>query len=142
MAKDFYHDVVRLALEKEGWQITHDPYEIKGEAIGLFDSSMKIDLGAEKMLAAERENEKIAVEIKTLNSQSLINELHTVVGQYLNYQIGLDIQEPNRVLYLAIPLIAYNRLENQLLFKKIIQKTAMKLIIYDLSTNEICLWLN
>jgi XisH protein len=29
MAKDFYHDNVRQALEKDGWHITHDPYKAK-----------------------------------------------------------------------------------------------------------------
>jgi hypothetical protein len=28
MAKDLFHDVVRRALEKEGWTITHDPYSV------------------------------------------------------------------------------------------------------------------
>ncbi|MFN7379867.1 MAG: element excision factor XisH family protein [Pseudanabaena sp.] len=26
-ARDLFHQVVRHALEKENWQITHDPYE-------------------------------------------------------------------------------------------------------------------
>ncbi len=26
MAKDFYHDNARLALEKDGWKITDDPF--------------------------------------------------------------------------------------------------------------------
>ncbi len=29
MAKDFYHENVRKALEKDGWRITHDPYHIE-----------------------------------------------------------------------------------------------------------------
>ncbi len=28
MAKDRFHNVVRTALEKEGWVITDDPYEL------------------------------------------------------------------------------------------------------------------
>jgi len=27
-AKDLFHDAVRACLEKEGWQITEDPYII------------------------------------------------------------------------------------------------------------------
>lgn len=26
MAKDIYHQTVKIALEKEGWIITHDPF--------------------------------------------------------------------------------------------------------------------
>jgi hypothetical protein len=29
MAKDIFHEIVKMALEKEGWLITHDPLHIK-----------------------------------------------------------------------------------------------------------------
>jgi hypothetical protein len=39
---------------------------------------MEIDLGAERLLAVEREGEKIAVEVKSLlTSASAISEFHT-----------------------------------------------------------------
>ena len=28
MAKDKYHELVKQALENDGWLITHDPYKI------------------------------------------------------------------------------------------------------------------
>jgi len=59
-ARDFYHDIVRNALVKDGWTITHDPYPLK---LGRKDSL--IDWGAEKIIAAERGNDKTAVEIKS-----------------------------------------------------------------------------
>ncbi len=31
MAKDRFHDVVKIALEKEGWKITHDPLNEIGD---------------------------------------------------------------------------------------------------------------
>lgn len=55
-AKDKFHDVVKIALEKDGWQITDDPLSI---SVGGVD--MLIDLGAERLLAAERQGEKVAV---------------------------------------------------------------------------------
>jgi hypothetical protein len=60
MAKDVFHNSVKAALQKEGWTITHDPYEL---AVGGVE--MYIDLGAEQLLGAEREGVKIAVEIKS-----------------------------------------------------------------------------
>ena len=62
MAKDIFHDAVVVALQNEGWTITHDPYTISpGEGI-----EYKVDLGAERIIVgAERGNEKIAVEIKS-----------------------------------------------------------------------------
>ncbi|MEM7370338.1 MAG: element excision factor XisH family protein [Bacteroidota bacterium] len=44
-AKDFYHEDVRVALENEGWEITHDPYRIEYE-----EGKVAIDLGATNML--------------------------------------------------------------------------------------------
>ena len=72
MAKDKFHAVVRLALEKEGWQVTDDPYEINVDGVDF-----EIDLAAEQVLAATRNNQKIAVEIKSFISPSNISDFHT-----------------------------------------------------------------
>jgi hypothetical protein len=61
MARDSFHLTVRKALEKDGWSITHDPYELE---IGGPD--YEIDLGAEKIFAAQKGPKKIAVEVKFL----------------------------------------------------------------------------
>ena len=56
MAKDIFHDAVKTALQKDGWQITHDPYRLR---YGIAD--VYIDLAAEDAIAAEKEGRKIAV---------------------------------------------------------------------------------
>lgn len=79
--KDQFHEAVKHALEKDGWLITHDPFTIQiSEAVKL-----KIDLGAESTIAAQRDLEKIAIEIKSFISDSDISEFHAALGQYLNY---------------------------------------------------------
>ena len=99
-----FHHVVKAALIKDGWNITHDPLIIK---VGGVD--MEIDLGAEQVLAAERSGEKIAVEVKSfLVSASAISEFHKALGQFINYRTALRREEPDRVLYLAVPDLAYN----------------------------------
>lgn len=55
-AKDLYHDTVCTALIKDGWTITDDPLILK-----IGECSAFVDLGAEKLIAAERDYEKIAV---------------------------------------------------------------------------------
>ena len=57
-ARDVFHDAVKIALQKEGWHITHDPLSLEF-GLGL----LYVDLSAERIIAAERSNEKIAVEI-------------------------------------------------------------------------------
>jgi hypothetical protein len=69
-AKDVIHDAVKNALVKDGWTITDDPLRLKYKAVNL-----SVDLGAERTLAAEREGEKIAVEIKSFLNASTINDL-------------------------------------------------------------------
>lgn len=76
VAKDRFHQVVKTALESNGWKITHDSLQIK---VGGVD--MEIDLGAEQLLAAERGDEKNSVEVKSfLASSSAISEFHTALG--------------------------------------------------------------
>jgi len=65
-AKDIYHSVVRHALEKEGWTITDDPLVIQIDQ----KKSVYIDLGAENLLAAEKADKKIAIEIKSFIGKS------------------------------------------------------------------------
>jgi CRISPR/Cas system-associated exonuclease Cas4 (RecB family) len=103
-ARDLFHQAVRNALEKEEWVITDDPLEIELEEVTL-----KIDLGAERLIAAEKAGEKIAVEIKTFASNSPVSDFHTALGQFLNYQIALEENDSERLLYLAVPVDAIEK---------------------------------
>ncbi len=77
-AKDIYHDAVKNALIKDGWKITDDPLIL---SIGKKD--LFIDLGAEKLIAAEKDQQKIAVEIKSFLGNSQVNDLENALGQYI-----------------------------------------------------------
>ena len=70
-AKDIIHDNVKHALIKDGWVITHDPYTIEFEQEFLY-----ADLAAERVLAAEKGNKKIVVEIKSFVGQSTNQDLN------------------------------------------------------------------
>ncbi|NCC36181.1 MAG: hypothetical protein EOM24_29840 [Chloroflexia bacterium] len=49
-ARDLFHHAVKAALHKEGWQITDDPLVVQFGGVDFY-----IDLGAEKLIAAEKE---------------------------------------------------------------------------------------
>jgi hypothetical protein len=49
-ADDAIKDTVVAALQKDGWTITHDPLTLDYEEV-----SVAIDLGSERLLAAEEE---------------------------------------------------------------------------------------
>lgn len=68
-----FTSVVKTALIKDGWEITHDPLSI---SFGGVD--MSIELGAEKLIGAKKDDQKIAVEIKSfLAKSSAISQFHT-----------------------------------------------------------------
>jgi hypothetical protein len=128
MAKDVYHEIVKDALEKDGWTITHDPYII---FYGKEKSRLNIDLGAEKIFGAEKGGIKIAVEIKSFLSPSIISDFHSALGQVLLYQIGLIKYEPERLLYLSIPLEIYNEIKELELIQDAIKNYRINLLIFD-----------
>jgi hypothetical protein len=102
-AKDRYHDAVKRGLEKEEWVITHDPLRLEFTE----DERVEIDLGAQRLLVAEKLGTKIAVEVKSFLSASALSDFHTALGQFLNYRLVLAKLEPDRTLYLAVPIAAY-----------------------------------
>ncbi|MEC4806145.1 MAG: element excision factor XisH family protein [Jaaginema sp. PMC 1079.18] len=68
----------------------------------------EVDLGADKVIAAEKSEQKIAVEIKSFLNNSAIADFHTALGQFLNYRLALQMTENDRNLYLAVPFDTFN----------------------------------
>ncbi len=137
MAKDLFHNNVKTALQKDGWSITHDPYKLR---YGLTD--VFIDLAAEEAIAAEKEGRKIAVEIKSFAGGSNISEFHTALGQFLNYRIALEVsKEPERILYLAVPVDTYEMFLRFEPAKTVIERYAVRLIIYSPNQEVIDQWI-
>lgn len=92
------------------------------------------------MIAAEKDSEKIAVEVKSFINESKVSDFHTAIGQYLNYKVGLLEVEMLRVLYLALPEDAYLYLWELPLVRKSIEFYDIKLIVYKIEENNILLW--
>jgi hypothetical protein len=137
VAKDIFHDAVKNALIKEGWTLI-DPLRLK---IGPVE--MAIDLGADRLIGAERENEKIAVEIKSfLIGASAISEFHTALGQFINYRGALRIREPDRILYLAVPDRAYESFFQQDFPQMMIDENNVRLLTYNAENEVIIQWIN
>jgi hypothetical protein len=137
MARDRYHNNVRAALEAEGWLITDDPLRLQSGAVAV-----EIDLGAEKLIGAEKDGQFIAVEIKTFGSLSPVHDFGSAYGQFMLYRRILRHEEPNRVLYLAIPKEVHETFFQRPLIKDVILDEAIRLIIYDHSKNSIVQWIN
>jgi hypothetical protein len=133
-ARDLFHEIVKKALENEGWNITHDPMLLL-----IDDKKMYVDLGAE-ILKAERDTEKIAVEIKSFLGASEMTDFHEALGQFNLYQVALKIREPDRKLYLAIPEETYQTLFTVEFIKTVITTYQIHLIVFNPETKKIVQW--
>lgn len=135
--RDIYHNQVKNALIKDGWKITDDPLIL---SIGKKD--VFVDLGAEKLIGAEKENQKIAVEIKSFIGKSQVNDLENALGQYILYhEILLENQE-DRLLFLALKKSAYEEIFEEPIGKILLKRKLLKLIIFDEKQEVILQWIN
>ncbi|NUO01504.1 MAG: XisH family protein [Saprospiraceae bacterium] len=135
MARDKFHEIVRIALEKDGWTITHDPYPLQ-----LTRRKLGIDLGAEKLIAAVRESEKIAVEIKSFRNDSFMYDMHEALGQYLVYQPFLQRKEAGRMLFLAVPQPVYDEYFMDEDIEFLCEQYHLKIVVFNPQTELIVLW--
>ncbi|MEL7039242.1 MAG: XisH family protein [Cyanobacteria bacterium J06592_8] len=136
-AKDLFHESVKKALLKDQWMITAEPLRLKFEGIRL-----AIDLAAEKILAAQKGNQRIAVEIKSFLNDSALIDFHLALGQFLNYKLALQMSEPARTLYLAIPLEAFESFFQEKFIQESIQQYELKLLVYNPEQEQIERWIN
>jgi hypothetical protein len=134
-AKDTFHELVKAALQKDGWQITHDPYILQAGTLELY-----IDLGTEKVVAAEKDGQKIAVEIKSFVGPSKISQFYTALGQFISYRAALQVQEPERILYLAIPSNVCDNFFTMGFIRSLVQQNQIRLVVYNTEQEEISQW--
>ena len=136
-ARDKFHQSVRTALEKDGWKITHDPLKLKWGRKQFY-----VDIGAEKLLSAEKEGRKIAVEIKSFSSLSEVTDLEEALGQYLLYLAILQEKQSDRVLYLAVPEEKlFDLFDENDIGGLVLAKYKIKLIVYHPKQEVIVKWI-
>jgi hypothetical protein len=134
-AKDLFHQAVKTGLQKEQWTVI-DPFRLE-----VGGTKFEIDLGAEKLIAAERAEEKIAVEIKTFLGESPLTDYHAALGQFLNYRLALELEEPGRLLYLAIPISVHETFFRREFAQLSIERYKINRLIYDPDEEVIVQWI-
>lgn len=72
----------------------------------------------------------------------LFGEFHTALGQFINYRFALSQEQPERILYLAVPLDTYNTFFKLPFTQAITQENKLRLLIYDVQKEEISQWIN
>lgn len=135
-AKDVYHNVVLNALKKDDWTITDDPLTLQiDESVNVY-----LDIGAENILAAEKQGQRIAVEVKSFIGKSYPTQLYQAIGQYIAYREFLAIKDSARKLYLAIPKNTYKTHFNSDFTLLAIRNVQMSYLVYDINTETILTW--
>lgn len=134
--KDLYHDQVRRALEKDGWTITHDPMRFRWKGRTIWP-----DLGVEKVIAADRGTEKIAVEIKSFLSPILLVDFYEALGQYDIYKAALSELDAERVVVLAVPQSVYRDFLSTEFASTILQIKSLPFFVYDVDNETIVKWI-
>lgn len=135
-ARDKIHSAVKEALIKDGWTITHDPYQIK-----YGERKVEIDLAAEHILAAERDTSKIVVEIKSFLRLSLLQDLKDMLGSYQLYFPLVAKTAPEYTLFVAIPHRVYDDNFDEPMIALAIEANQIPLVVVDIVREEIVQWI-
>jgi len=135
-AKDIYHDTVKRALQKDGWTITHDPFPLQ-----IGKKRLSADLGAERLISAERGLQRIVVQVKSFVGQSDVKDLEQALGQYVLYRQILNEMSVERNLYLAVSQPTFNAVFTIELGQLLLKNQVVKLIVFDDESEAIVQWI-
>lgn len=134
---DLYHEPVKRALIADGWTITDDPFVLEYKELRLF-----ADLGAEKVVVAEKSDRKIVVEVKVFGSPSPVTDLQRAIGQYGIYRSLLSRVEPGRELFLAVAQDVYEDFFLLSAVQEIVADHGIRLMIFAPGKEEIVQWID
>ncbi len=137
-AKNIYHDAVVAALGADGWRVTHHHLRISFGVRKLY-----VDLGAERgTVGAEKDDQRIAVEVQSFLSPSDIEDLQHAVGQFVVYRLLLAQTDPNRILYLAVPDDVYTGILSEPLGQLVIANVPLRLVTIDPTMQRVIRWIS
>ncbi|HYT91799.1 MAG TPA: element excision factor XisH family protein [Gemmataceae bacterium] len=137
-ARNIHHNAVIQALQADGWTITHDPL-----LIPYGDRRLFIDLGAERaLIGAERESERIAVEIASFVADSPVRDLQEAVGQFVVYRALLAQSEPERLLFLGVPTRVYDSVLSEPLGQLIVADVRLRIVVFDAQQQQVVQWIS
>src|SRR5207248_1653522 len=98
------------------------------------------DLGAERAVEAEKEGERIVIEIKSFVGSSPIFEFERALGQYLIYRDLLGLAGIERTIHLAVSSTAFRDFFSRPSIDMILKIHNVSLIVIDVETQEVTKW--
>jgi hypothetical protein len=137
-ARNLYHDAVVAALVADGWTITDDPLKLK---VGKRD--LYVDLGVERpVIGAEKGKERIAVEVQSFLSPSDVADLQQALGQYTMYRLALAENQPERPLFMAVPIEVYNGIFSEPLGQLVLVGMNLRVLVFEPDRREVVRWIS
>jgi XisH protein len=134
-ARDLFHEAVKQALDKDGW-VNVAPLTLR-----YGTTKLEIDLGAEQVFVAQKNNVQVAIEVKSFAAASVVYEFHHAIGQYVHYRMALRRIQPDRLPYLALPNEIYERFFRMDFFCDSLEENQVRLLLVDANSEEVTQWL-
>jgi len=99
-----------------------------------------IDLGAERLIAAEKDAFKIAVEVKSFIADSPLAALEQAVGQYVVYHDVMEATGTDRTLFLAVPEFASAGILSEPIGELLVARHRIPIMVFDPDREEVVSW--
>ncbi|MCI0389274.1 MAG: fatty-acid synthase [Acidobacteria bacterium] len=133
--RDAYHEIVKRALDKDGWTITDDPMRLKYKGLHLY-----VDLAAVKTVRTDKEENSVAIEVKVFGGHSFSNDFEKAIGQYSLYRDVLERLDYPHELFLAVSRRVYDEDFQVPAILEYLASHRIYLLIFDPEKEEVSEW--
>jgi hypothetical protein len=137
-ARDLYYDLVKNALRKDGWRITHNPLRLR---LATHDTQTGQGEAAEEaLLGAEKDERKIAVAVKSFVDRGAAADLQRVLEHLRLYRTRLHATAPDHTLYLAVRQTTYRDSFTGTVGAQLLANQPILFLVFDPRTKAIVNW--
>jgi hypothetical protein len=133
--QDLYHDVVRDALRKDGWRITHTALQLKARA-----ESRTGEPWEGPWLIADKDERKVAVAVSSFVGRSNLEDITQTWAQLGLSRPRLHAMDSDRVVYLAVRQATYSACFAGAEGELVLAKEYMQLLVFDPRAETIVQW--
>jgi hypothetical protein len=131
-AKDRYHDTVKRALVKDGWEITDEQITLP-----LDDRYLWVDIEA-----AKEGSGIILIEVKELDEvRSPVEAFALAIGKCVLYRIAIESSGIEAPLYLAVTQASFDNILSETIGQAARARISMSVLVFDAKREEIIRWI-
>ena len=135
-AKDKFHEQVKRALIKDRWTVTDDPSEVTSEG-----RTFIVDLGGGTLDPSRSRGGEDCDRGQEFSQFFSDYRFYGALGQFSTYRLALEREDPDRVLYLAVPENAYETFFRSPFMRIAIEEFQLLLIVYEPKKEIVVQWI-